>query len=129
VPGLTDKVECPKCHGASCRNCVNGVVEVELDAGYGTLDRLEENRKTAEPLPLGPPPKRRTCRSISVKGITYQRLKKYCDRFGTSVSGYLEAIIHDRLDALGVPEEKALDPNPPSKPAAPGPTPSQRVDL
>ncbi|MCA9635691.1 MAG: hypothetical protein KC420_06630 [Myxococcales bacterium] len=47
--------------------------------------------------------KRQTRRSISVKGITYQRLKDYCEASGLSVSGYLEDIIAEKLDAAGVP--------------------------
>ena len=47
--------------------------------------------------------KRQTRRSISVKGITYQRLKTYCDSKGKSVSGFLEEIIADRLDAVNAP--------------------------
>ncbi len=47
--------------------------------------------------------KRQTRRSISVKGITYQRLKDYCESSGLSVSGYLEDIIAEKLDAAGVP--------------------------
>ena len=43
--------------------------------------------------------KRQTRRSISVKGITYQRLKDYCEACGLSVSGYLEDIIAEKLDA------------------------------
>ena len=34
--------------------------------------------------------KRQTRRSISVKGITYQRLKNFCEEQSLSVSGYLE---------------------------------------
>ncbi|MEE9382413.1 MAG: hypothetical protein V3V08_03250 [Nannocystaceae bacterium] len=47
--------------------------------------------------------KRQTRRSISVRGVTYQRLKNFCDAEGLSVSGYLEEIIAERLDAAGVP--------------------------
>ena len=52
--------------------------------------------------------KRQTRRSISVKGITYQRLKDYCDATGCSVSGYLEEIIAEKLDAAGVPVPTVL---------------------
>ena len=52
--------------------------------------------------------KRQTRRSISVKGITYQRLKDFCDTNGLSVSGYLEEIIAERLDAAGVPVPTVL---------------------
>lgn len=47
--------------------------------------------------------KRQTRRSISVKGLTYQRLKNYCEEQGLSVSGYLEEIIANRLDEANVP--------------------------
>lgn len=46
---------------------------------------------------------RKDRRSISVKGITYQRLKDYCDAQGRSVSGYLEEILAEKLDAAGAP--------------------------
>lgn len=51
---------------------------------------------------------RKTRRSISVKGITYQRLRDYCDATGASVSGYLEEIIAEKLDAAGVPVPAVL---------------------
>lgn len=56
--------------------------------------------------------KRQTRRSISVKGITYQRLKDYCESSGLSVSGYLEDIIAEKLDAAGVPVPKLIKPRP-----------------
>jgi hypothetical protein len=59
--------------------------------------------------------KRQTRRSISVKGITYQRLKDYCEASGNSVSGYLEEIIAEKLDAAGVPVPKAVKPRPTQK--------------
>ncbi len=59
--------------------------------------------------------KRQTRRSISVKGITYQRLKDYCEASGISVSGYLEEIIAEKLDAAGVPVPKAVKPRPAPK--------------
>ena len=54
--------------------------------------------------------KRQTRRSISVKGITYQRLKDYCESSGLSVSGYLEDIIAEKLDAAGVPVPTVVKP-------------------
>ncbi len=48
-------------------------------------------------------PKRQTRRSLSLKGITYQRLKDYCDAEGRSVSGFMEDVIAEKLDAAGVP--------------------------
>jgi hypothetical protein len=59
--------------------------------------------------------KRQTRRSISVKGITYQRLKDYCDAQNKSVSGYLEEIIAEKLDAAGVPVPTVLKPRPTRK--------------
>lgn len=60
--------------------------------------------------------KRQTRRSISVKGITYQRLKDYCDATGCSVSGYLEEIIAEKLDAAGIPVPTVLKARPERKP-------------
>lgn len=54
--------------------------------------------------------KRTTRRSISVKGITYQRLKDYCDANNKSVSGYLEEILAEKLDAAGAPMPTVLKP-------------------
>lgn len=56
--------------------------------------------------------KRQTRRSISVKGITYQRLKNFCEDSGVSVSGYLEQIIADQLDARNVPVPEKVEPRP-----------------
>lgn len=56
-------------------------------------------------------PKRQTRRACSVKGITYQRLKDYCDAQKRSVSGYLEEIIAEKLDAAGVPVPTVLRPH------------------
>jgi hypothetical protein len=63
--------------------------------------------------------KRQTRRSISVKGITYQRLKDYCDTNELSVSGWLEDLIAERLDAAGVPVPTALKPRQPRAAAQP----------
>ena len=62
--------------------------------------------------------KRQTRRSISVKGITYQRLKDYCDANDKSVSGFLEEIIGEKLDAAGVPAPTVLKPRPSRKSAS-----------
>ena len=59
--------------------------------------------------------KQQTRRSISVKGITYQRLKDYCDGQRQSVSGFLEEIIAQKLDAAGVPVPTVLKPRPSRK--------------
>lgn len=39
-----------------------------------------------------------TRRSISIKGITYQRLKDYCDEHDLSCSGFIEELIAERLE-------------------------------
>lgn len=62
--------------------------------------------------------KRQTRRSISVKGITYQRLKNFCESQGMSVSGYLEDIIASRLDEANVPIPEKVDPRPEPAPKA-----------
>jgi hypothetical protein len=52
--------------------------------------------------------KRTTRRSISVKGLTYQRIKKYCDTQAIAVSAFLEEVIAERMEREGVPEELVL---------------------
>jgi hypothetical protein len=69
--------------------------------------------------------KRQTRRSISVKGLTYQRLKDHCDKEGRSVSGFLEDIIAENLDALGVPVPTVLRPPPAPPTPKPEKIPSQ----
>jgi hypothetical protein len=76
--------------------------------------------------------KRQTRRSISVKGITYQRLKNFCEDQNLSVSGYLEEIIASRLDEANVPVPEKVDPRPALEPvmqsAAPGTKPAREPD-
>ena len=43
--------------------------------------------------------KKQTRRSISLKGPFYQRVKDHCEAEGRSVSGYLEEIIAEKLEA------------------------------
>jgi hypothetical protein len=69
--------------------------------------------------------KRQTRRSISVKGITYQRLKNFCEEQNLSVSGYLEDIIAAKLDAQNVPVPEKVDPRPKPKASEPEPIISQ----
>jgi hypothetical protein len=58
-------------------------------------------------------PKRR---SISLKGLTYQRLKNFCDREGKSISGYCEEILAERLDDVREPIPETVEkPKPRSK--------------
>lgn len=52
--------------------------------------------------------KRQTRRSISLKGLTYQRLKAFCDANGHSVSGFLEQVIGEKMDEAGQPIEVVL---------------------
>ena len=59
--------------------------------------------------------KRQTRRSISIKGLTYQRLKDFCESQDRSVSGYLEEIIAERLDAVGAPVPERVEPRPAPK--------------
>ena len=56
--------------------------------------------------------KRQTRRSVSIKGLTYQRLKDWCDENGRSVSGYLEDLIAADMTAEGAPVPTVLRPRP-----------------
>jgi hypothetical protein len=47
--------------------------------------------------------KKQTRRSISVKGITYARAIGYCQDNGISVSGLVERLVTNELDARGAP--------------------------
>ena len=60
--------------------------------------------------------RKQTRRSISIKGLTYQRLKNRCEREGSSMSGYLERIIAEKLDALEEPVPDKIDPPKPKPP-------------
>lgn len=53
--------------------------------------------------------KQQTRRTISVKGITYKRLKMYCESQGVSVSGWLERKLAEKLDEENVPVPEAPD--------------------
>lgn len=60
--------------------------------------------------------KRQTRRSVSLRGLTYQRLADYCAALGMSASGYLEELITADLDARGVPvPERVRPPQPRSR--------------
>lgn len=67
------------------------------------------------------PSKNNTRRAISVRGVTYQRLQDHCSEIGISISGYLEKIIADNLDARGVPQVVAAQ-VPATKPTTLSPT-------
>lgn len=58
------------------------------------------------------PRKQQNRKSISVKGLTYQRVKKHCEELGVSISSFVEGLISNSLDEIGVPEEVILDPKP-----------------
>lgn len=53
-------------------------------------------------------PKKQTRRSLSVKGLTYQRLADYCKAEGVSVSGFIEELVGAKLDELGVERPTVL---------------------
>lgn len=57
-----------------------------------------------------------TRRSVSLRGLTYQRLKNHCESTGESVSGYLEILIGADLTARGVPVPDKIEPTPPKQP-------------
>lgn len=52
--------------------------------------------------------RRQTRRSVSLKGLTYQRIKAYCDEHGLAVSAYLERLVHADLNLKGRPQEVIL---------------------
>lgn len=54
--------------------------------------------------------KRTTRRSISVRGLTYQRLVDHCEDMDCSVSGWVEIAIGQMLDVAGVPRQTILRP-------------------
>lgn len=54
--------------------------------------------------------KRQTRRSISVKGVTYQRLKNYCK--DKPISDLIERLVAAHLDAEGVPVPKVIEGRP-----------------
>ena len=53
-----------------------------------------------------------TRRSVSIRGLTYQRLKNYCGSKGLSISGLLEVIIADKMDTAGQPVPTTVEPKP-----------------
>ena len=59
--------------------------------------------------------KRQTRKSISVRGITYQRLKNWCERNGQSISSLVEELANARMHAEGEPVPDKVDKTP-SKP-------------
>ena len=57
--------------------------------------------------------RRQTRKAISVKGLTYQRLKNWANELNQSVSGTLEQIITEKLDAENVPIPEKIEPSEP----------------
>ncbi len=52
-----------------------------------------------------------TRRTISVRGLSYQRLQSYCERHNLSVSGWLEQVIEFHMSQDGgEPEHHVLRP-------------------
>jgi hypothetical protein len=64
------------------------------------------------------PSKRQTRKSVSLKGLTYQRVIAYCKAHDRSVAGFIDELIQTRLDAEKWPKETVLRPTtaPESKP-------------
>lgn len=54
------------------------------------------------------PGKRQTRRSVSLRGLTHQRLEDYCRTNGLAVAGFAEDVIAAELNRLGVPEQTTL---------------------
>lgn len=52
--------------------------------------------------------KRQTRRSISLRGLEYQRLEDYCRANGLAVAAFAEMVIAAELDRLGEPEQTTL---------------------
>ena len=48
-------------------------------------------------------------RAVSVKGLTWQRIKDHCDATGCSMSGFLEELANQKLDEAGVPIPTQVD--------------------
>jgi len=62
--------------------------------------------------------KKQTRRSISLKGLTYQRLKNLCERREESISGFVERLVAEKMDEVGEPIPEKVDP-PEPKPLTP----------
>lgn len=54
--------------------------------------------------------KKQSRRSISVRGLTYQRVKNYCEKREHSISGYLETLIAADLDRQNFPVPERIEP-------------------
>lgn len=138
----TEVIECPRCHGRPTGQPAwqpTGGLEKgrcsnpECDPRSGTVRReivpkdCADVLKAAREAVMGRPRRRdrvrkpKTRRSISIKGLCYQRLKKFCDHHGRSVSGFLEDIIDAKLTSLNWPIETVLEAAEPKKNCGPVP--------
>jgi hypothetical protein len=107
-----------------CKSCQDGGYQAPPRATIEVEDlteqRLSANTYAALQNSKGVPVprKKQNRKSISLKGLTEQRLKDYCQAEGRSVSGYVEEIATEKLDALGVPvvTEADLPPEPEPEP-------------
>jgi hypothetical protein len=59
--------------------------------------------------------KDQTRRSISVKGLTYQRLSNWCEKNGRTRSGLVEDLLIEFLDIEGEPTPEILLPKKPKE--------------
>jgi len=58
-------------------------------------------------------PRKQTRRAISLKGLTYHRIKEHCAENSQSISSFVEELVNTKLDELGVPVPTELRPRPP----------------
>lgn len=71
----------------------------------------------------------RNRRSISIRGLSYQRLRAYCAREGISMSSWIEGIIEREMERPGgEPAHHVLEPREKTEPhKRPGPKPMGRT--
>lgn len=55
------------------------------------------------------PSRRQNRKEVSVRGLTHARLKIYCETRGLTISGFIEQLANEALDAKGVPRVEAKD--------------------
>jgi hypothetical protein len=48
-------------------------------------------------------------RSISIRGLTYQRLKTYCEAQGISLSGYIESVVCEKIGPATAEDLRKFD--------------------
>lgn len=94
---------------------------VDDAANRAAIERIQEQTKAANERPppgrreqrveiAGPAvPKKLLRRSISVKGVTDQRLDMYAKKLGKSKARIVEDLIHEHLDAVGAPMPKVVE--------------------